>query len=86
MPSVSDDANTLKILLATDIHLGYAEKHPVKKDDSFRAFDEILRIANERKVDMVLLGGDLFHDNKPSRCDCYFLEVMHVVILSIKGC
>ena len=24
------DPNTMRILLATDIHLGYAEKHPVK--------------------------------------------------------
>lgn len=30
-------------------------------------FEEILKIAVERDVDMVLLGGDLYHDNKPSR-------------------
>ena len=30
-------------------------------------FDEIFRIALESNVDFVLLGGDLFHDNKPSR-------------------
>ena len=35
MPSSSaedgvGDPNTMRILLATDIHLGYAEKHPVK--------------------------------------------------------
>ena len=68
MPSTSQqDEDTLRILLATDIHLGYAEKHPIKKDDSFTTFEEILQIAREKKVDMLLLGGDLFHDNKPSR-------------------
>ena len=35
--------------------------------DSFNTFREILDIALERRVDFVLLGGDLFHDNKPSR-------------------
>ncbi len=28
---------------------------------------EILQLAVENEVDAVLLGGDLFHDNKPSR-------------------
>jgi double-strand break repair protein MRE11 len=29
--------------------------------------EEILSIAKEKEADFVLLGGDLFHDNKPSR-------------------
>jgi double-strand break repair protein MRE11 len=65
--SSKDAADTLTILVATDNHLGYLEKDPVRGQDSFRAFEEILRIAQLRKVDMILLGGDLFHDNKPSR-------------------
>lgn len=28
---------------------------------------EILKLAVEERVDCLLLGGDLFHDNKPSR-------------------
>lgn len=43
------------------------ENDPVRKDDSFRTFEEIFEIAASNKVDMVLLGGDLFHHNKPSR-------------------
>lgn len=35
--------------------------------DSFVAFEECLQIANSKKVDFVLLGGDLFHDQKPSQ-------------------
>lgn len=35
-------------------------------DDSFNTFEEILQIADQKKVDLILLGGDLFHDNKPS--------------------
>ncbi|KAJ1943234.1 meiotic recombination, partial [Kickxella alabastrina] len=62
-----DDASTLHILVATDNHLGYMERDPIRGQDSFHAFAEILQIARARKVDMILLGGDLFHDNKPSR-------------------
>ncbi|CAH2225467.1 double-strand break repair MRE11 isoform X1 [Pelobates cultripes] len=63
----SDDKDTFKILVATDIHLGYLEKDAVRGNDSFVTFDEILRLAQENEVDFLLLGGDLFHDNKPSR-------------------
>ncbi|RKP38050.1 meiotic recombination protein [Dimargaris cristalligena] len=63
----TEPENTLRLLLATDNHLGYLEKDPVRKDDSFLAFEEILSIAQREKVDMILLGGDLFHDNRPSR-------------------
>ncbi|GJD08032.1 Double-strand break repair protein MRE11 [Galdieria sulphuraria] len=59
--------NILKILVATDIHLGYCERHPIRGDDSFHTFEEILSLARRHEVDMVLLGGDLFHENKPSR-------------------
>ena len=40
---------------------------PVRCDDSFASFEEVLRNAKMKKVDFVLLAGDLFHDNKPSR-------------------
>nr|GEW64949.1 double-strand break repair protein MRE11 [Tanacetum cinerariifolium] len=43
------------------------EKDEVRRHDSFQAFEEICKIAEEKKVDFVLLGGDLFHENKPSR-------------------
>ncbi|ESO84026.1 hypothetical protein LOTGIDRAFT_108504 [Lottia gigantea] len=62
-----DDENMLKILLATDIHLGYMEKDPIRGNDSLVSFEEILEIAKKKDVDFVLLGGDLYHDNKPSR-------------------
>jgi len=61
------DPDTLRILVATDCHLGYMEKDEVRRHDSFNAFDEICAIASQRQVDFLLLGGDLFHENKPSR-------------------
>ncbi|XP_058519720.1 double-strand break repair protein MRE11 [Ochotona princeps] len=62
-----DDENTFKILVATDIHLGFMEKDAVRGNDTFVTLDEILRLAQESEVDFILLGGDLFHENKPSR-------------------
>ncbi|KAN0050710.1 hypothetical protein ACTA71_003858 [Dictyostelium dimigraforme] len=63
--------NIMRILVATDNHLGYLERDPIRSDDSFNSFEEILKYAHTLKVDMVLLGGDLFHDNKPSRSCLY---------------
>ena len=57
------EADTICILVATDNHVGYAELDPIRKEDSWRSFDEVMSIARERDVDMVLLAGDLFHDN-----------------------
>ncbi|XP_077197594.1 double-strand break repair protein MRE11 [Paroedura picta] len=59
--------DTFKILVATDIHLGYLEKDAVRGNDTFVTFDEILKLAQTNEVDFILLGGDLFHENKPSR-------------------
>ncbi|KAJ3005189.1 Double-strand break repair protein mre11a [Thoreauomyces humboldtii] len=61
------DADTFKILIATDNHIGYMEKDPIRGNDSFDSFEEILQLAQTHGVDFILLGGDLFHDNKPSR-------------------
>ncbi|TXG67154.1 hypothetical protein EZV62_008429 [Acer yangbiense] len=62
-----DIADTLRILVATDCHLGYMEKDEIRRHDSFQAFEEICSIAEQKQVDFILLGGDLFHENKPSR-------------------
>ncbi|XP_039012909.1 double-strand break repair protein MRE11-like isoform X3 [Hibiscus syriacus] len=62
-----DTSDTVRILVATDCHLGYMEKDEIRRHDSFQSFDEICSIAEENKVDFLLLGGDLFHENKPSR-------------------
>ena len=63
----ASSSNILKIMVATDIHLGYGERDPIRADDSYDSFAEIFELANANQVDMVLLAGDLFHDNKPSR-------------------
>ncbi|XP_073139940.1 double-strand break repair protein MRE11 isoform X1 [Henckelia pumila] len=65
--SREDKSDMLRILVATDCHLGYMEKDEIRRHDSFQAFEEICSIAEQKEVDFILLGGDLFHENKPSR-------------------
>ena len=64
--SQTANPDEFRILIATDIHLGYAEKDPIRGDDSFNSFEEVLQIGLREKADFILLGGDLFHENKPS--------------------
>ncbi|XP_066929517.1 double-strand break repair protein MRE11-like [Clytia hemisphaerica] len=82
-----DESNVLKILLATDCHIGYAEKDPIRQNDSFVSFEEILQLAQKEKVDMILLGGDLFHENKPSRHTIHrTLSLLRKYCLGDKDC
>ena len=60
-------SDTFEILITTDNHMGYKENDQITGKDSFNSFEECLKIANERSVDFVLLGGDLFHDQHPSQ-------------------
>uniref|UniRef100_A0A5G2QRL8 Double-strand break repair protein n=1 Tax=Sus scrofa TaxID=9823 RepID=A0A5G2QRL8_PIG len=71
-----DDENTFKILVATDIHLGFMEKDAIRGNDTFATLDEILGLAQENDVDFILLGGDLFHENKPSKTLHTCLELL----------
>lgn len=64
---IAMDDETLRILVATDNHLGYAERDSIRSNDSFAAFEEVLITAKDRRADFVLLAGDMFHENKPSR-------------------
>ena len=42
--------DVLKILIASDTHIGYGEKDPIRGDDSFNTFEEIFMLANQEKV------------------------------------
>ncbi|KAG5649982.1 meiotic recombination [Sphagnurus paluster] len=72
-PTIQDSADddTIRILLATDNHIGYNERDPIRGQDSINTFREILQMAVKHEVDFILLAGDLFHENKPSR-DCLY--------------
>ncbi len=54
---------------------GVWEKDAERGDDSFRTFEEVLQMAGKHGADFLLLGGDLFHDNKPSHETVRFTTV-----------
>ncbi|CAE6538067.1 unnamed protein product [Rhizoctonia solani] len=73
LPPISDELpeDTIKIMLATDNHIGYNERDPIRGQDAINTFKEILELARKHDVDFILLAGDLFHENRPSR-DCLY--------------
>lgn len=77
------EAETIRILISTDNHVGYNERDPIRGDDSWKTFHEIMCLAKEQDVDMVLLAGDLFHENKPSRKSMY--QVMRSIRMNCFG-
>lgn len=44
------EADTIRILVATDNHVGYEERDPIRKDDSWQTFDEIMTLARTQDV------------------------------------
>ncbi len=77
----------MSILILTDNHLGFLEKDPIRKNDSFDTFEEIIKIGVEHQVDFIIQGGDLFHDNKPSRNTVYkCMEILRTYCMGDKPC
>ncbi|KYM84030.1 Double-strand break repair protein MRE11 [Atta colombica] len=84
-----DPQDTINILVATDIHLGfdYSKKRGGQSDESFVTFEEILKYGKDNEVDMVLLGGDLFHETKPSQTALLkCIELLRKYCLGTKKC
>jgi double-strand break repair protein MRE11 len=48
---VPDD--TIKIMLATDNHIGYLERDPVRGHDAINTFEEILQLASKHDVGLL---------------------------------
>lgn len=44
------NAKQLWFVVATDNHIGYMEKDPVRHNDSLEAFEEVLKIAKSQNV------------------------------------
>ncbi|KFA79224.1 hypothetical protein S40288_02364 [Stachybotrys chartarum IBT 40288] len=86
MPETTE-ADSIRILVATDNHVGFEERDAIRKDDSWRSFDEVMNLARTQDVDMVLLAGDLFHENKPSRKSLYqVMRTLRQNCLGMKPC
>uniref|UniRef100_A0A2K5N9E0 Uncharacterized protein n=1 Tax=Cercocebus atys TaxID=9531 RepID=A0A2K5N9E0_CERAT len=77
---VLDDKNLFKILVAIHIDLGFMQKDAVRRNDTCVTLDEILKLAQENEMDFILLGGDLFHENKPSK------KTLHTCLKLLRKC
>ena len=81
------DPNVMSFLVATDNHVGYNEKDPIRGQDSFNSFEEILQLSHQLQVDAILHGGDLFHENRPSRRSIHTtLELLRHYCLGDRPC
>lgn len=49
-PLIQTEADTIRILVATDNHVGFEERDAIRKDDSWQTFDEVMNIAREEDV------------------------------------
>lgn len=76
--AIAEEQDVIKILVTTDNHVGFMEHDPVRGQDALNSFREALHIAQEEKVDMILLAGDLFHENNPSR------NTLHQVMAALR--
>ena len=54
----------MKFAHMADIHLGY-QKEPVLQDMERRTFEDVVGECISRKVDFVIMAGDIFHVNVP---------------------
>uniref|UniRef100_A0A0N4ZER5 Mre11_DNA_bind domain-containing protein n=1 Tax=Parastrongyloides trichosuri TaxID=131310 RepID=A0A0N4ZER5_PARTI len=79
--------DTIIITLASDIHVGYGEKKPIRNKDSLITFEEVMKNAVKYESDCVLLAGDLYHENKPSReMQLEVIRILRKYCLSDKKC
>lgn len=74
---VPDD--TIKILLATDNHIGYLERDPVRGQDAINTFEEILQLAVKHEV-------PLTHPNTSGDLRCSISSLTFPMYRSILYC
>ena len=43
-------ADTIRVLVATDCHVGFEERDPIRKDDSWKSFHEIMCLGKSEDV------------------------------------
>ena len=76
------EEDILRVLISTDNHLGFLERDAIRGADSFAAFEEVLQLAVAREVDTVLLAGDIFHENRPSRYTLWrTMEILRTYVM-----
>lgn len=57
--------NMVRFAHIADCHLGAFGRNPTLREYNLKAFEEAVRICIERKVDFIIIAGDLFHNPHP---------------------
>lgn len=52
--------DTIRILIATDSHVGYMEDDPIRGDDSWQTFHEVMALAKDHDVCISCTGSTGF--------------------------
>jgi len=66
----------IKLLHTGDVHLGYRQYNLKQRADDFvNAFYEVINIAVAEKIDILIIGGDLFEHAKPEPSDIHKARV-----------
>ncbi len=85
--------SAIKILHASDFHLGVTFRgfigdnvQEVRKNDFYRNVQRVFNEALKRKVDIIIISGDVFHRSDPSNKDLVFIseQIGNVVKHGIK--
>lgn len=71
MDGTGTNTDSIRIMLATDNHIGYLERDPVRGQDSINTFKEILQLA--RKYDVTCFSTGLKPDELLDQFDSEFL-------------
>ncbi len=50
LSNAKDPDDTIKIMLATDNHIGFMERDPIRGQDAINTFEEILKLAVQHDV------------------------------------
>lgn len=78
----------LRILCISDTHLGHLERDPVRAKDSYIALKEILDIAKDKRVDIILHAGDMFDGSVNPEIavrTIKMLKLYHIPLVYIHG-
>lgn len=75
----TDETHVFKLAVSSNNFLGFSSSHPIRKNDCFDVFDEVLKRCRFLNVDVLTLGGNLFDQASPSQ------EVLHRAVSLIKS-
>src|SRR5271156_5270398 len=78
-------ANTIRILIATDNHVGYAERDPIRGNDSIVTFNEIMELAKERDVSTPPFPYNFCLFLHGVRWTWYSWEEIYSMIINLRG-